>query len=176
MRRQFFFHAVICFMICVCQISLISGLPYPFSSISLVSILIIFVLILRGVNLALLWVFFVGFIFDIISFYFFGMYLIIYVFAFIVTNFFYTGYFTDKSLYSILILQIIFFTIVDFEILVIDYFFKLLGYPSYELFFTQKYVQEYILNLIVVVCIFYTLSLFLRDLKPIFLVTNLKKL
>lgn len=180
MKKDYLLHFILSFIICIYQISLISGLPSPFLHINLIGVFIIFTLILKGVNIAFIWIFLIGTIFDILSFYPFGLHLIVFSTALLLTNFFYANYFTDKSLYSIIFLFSIFLLSSDSITILAIHFLQILGFiKDLNTTIEQQFLLEanrIIINWFVIIILFYVISLISRDLKPIFLRRNSQKL
>jgi rod shape-determining protein MreD len=96
------------------QAGFISGLPEPFNRIYLILVALVFILILSGIEDALWWGVGLGFMLDIYHFLPFGALTIIIFIVVNSINLLFSTYFTNRSLYSILVmcgLSVLFFDI-----------------------------------------------------------------
>lgn len=153
------------------QSGFISGLPLLFSHINIILIALVFILILRGLPIALYWALALGLLFD---FYFFlpaGSHLLIFIIGISLVNIFLTSVFTNRSLYSFLALS-------GLMIVVCRLCFYLIGYS--EQFITGKAFMQFssqtlwseaaglMINLIITAILFYLVSAVSKQLKPVF--------
>jgi hypothetical protein len=155
------------------QISLINGLPVVFKNINLIIIALVFILGLGGFNLAFWWAIGAGFLTDIFSFMPFGINLFCLLAALFIVNFFLANFFTNRSLYSFLVLNLLYTLIFRFFLILLNYavdYFAKRGFAiHYNLNFFVNELSALTLNFILVVIIFYMLSFLSSRFKPVFL-------
>ncbi|MBL7057881.1 hypothetical protein ISS03_00945 [Patescibacteria group bacterium] len=172
MKKKLFLHAIICLIICIYQISFVSGLPLPIAYVDIVSISIIFVLLIRGFEFALLWVVFSGLVMDTILFFPFGAHMIAFFISFLFVNSLNTNYFTDKSLYSTIILFVVLlFTqnLILYLLSSLFYAFNIVSQVQVPLLFFKYEMAKITINIVFMALLFYTLSFFTNNLKSVFL-------
>lgn len=156
------------------QVGFISSLPGWLSKLNLIIIFIIFVLELFDFKTALVWSLVSGLILDVYSFSPFGTYTISFLAMTALTNYLLVGFFTDRSLYSFLVLT--FFACFTFEITfyIWDFLINFISRENYSLlknikFFINK-AEGLIMDLIFVFLGFNLLGFATKKLKPVFLV------
>ncbi len=103
--RKIFFIFILAVAIFFVQISFINFLPYWLNRINLPLFFIICFFIFRGFNYSFYFSLFSGLIFDLFSFYTFGIYLLVFIVVIVLGDFFWNNFFTNRSIYSFLILS-----------------------------------------------------------------------
>ncbi|MBI4811852.1 hypothetical protein HY798_00145 [Candidatus Falkowbacteria bacterium] len=158
------------------QLSFISGLPGWLNNFNLILVVLIFILGLGNLRLALAWMIGAGLLLDIFSFSPFGVYLISLSLTAVATNFLLTNFFTNRSLYSLLVL-------IFFSSLVYNFFLAVINYTALlasgreaifylGLIFWSAVLKQSVLNALGVLVIFYALNLASKKFKPVFLVKS----
>jgi len=155
------------------QLGLVTSLPYFMSGTNLVLISIVFILGVYGFWTALYWTIGVAVLLDIYSFVFFGDYLLSFLLILLMANFLFGFLFTNKSLYSFLML--VSFGYIFFEVFFIffHYLEVFLQKGNFDIvfdgnFFTIK-VIGLLSSLVVSVIVFNSLNFLTNKLKPVFL-------
>lgn len=88
------------------QFSLISALPDPFRQFNLILIVLIFILFFLDFRLSLFSALIAGFLLDVISFNFFGFYLLILLFTLLLAQWILKNWLTNRSLYTLAALML----------------------------------------------------------------------
>jgi hypothetical protein len=104
---QFIFSFLLFAAVALVQLSFVFALPPFFNQINLILIVVIFTLFFFDFRTAVLAALIAGFWLDIFSFSFFGLYLIALFFAAGMAYWILTGWLTNRSLYSFLLLMLI---------------------------------------------------------------------
>lgn len=174
MYLKIFFNILLIIFLTILQFSFISTLPGALKSINIILVTLLFILVLGELEIALWWAIGAGFLFDIFSFLPFGAYLFSFCLTIIITNFLLINFFTNRSLYSFFLLSI--FQIFFYELFInsINYLSTILGYSNYflipNLLFWKEKLAELILNLALVLTLFYLVNFITNRLKPVFLI------
>jgi rod shape-determining protein MreD len=115
-----------------------------------------------------------GFMLDVFSFNYFGVYLLSYFFTIIFINYLYKNYLTDRSLYSFSILIVVF--LVFYELVSKIFFYILYSINNQDIFFLTSKIfwmnifSSLVINLFAMSILFYVVSLLSEKLKPVFLI------
>jgi hypothetical protein len=156
------------------QLAMIKALPYPFNSLNLVIISLAFVLLFTDWSSALWWSFGVGLMLDLYSFAPFGLNLLSLVITLLVTNFLLINFLTNRSLYSIVILNGVAYLV--YEIIIHSLYLSLAFWVGNQLpivfdfnFFSGQ-LFGLLLNLISALILFYFLNFVSRRYLPFFLI------
>ena len=174
MYYKIFFNILLILLISVFQISFINNLPSFFSQINLFFIVLIFVLSLTNFEYTVWWTVGFGFMLDVFSFNYFGVYLLSYFFTIIFINYLYKNYLTDRSLYSFSILIVVF--LVFYELVSKIFFYILYSINNQDIFFLTSKIfwmnifSSLVINLFAMSILFYVVSLLSEKLKPVFLI------
>lgn len=155
---KLFFLALIIF---VFQVSLINSSDNFFASFNITLFFLIYVFIIYDIRLCLFVGFFIGSLFDIFSFYPFGVYSLIILLTIFIVNFFLLNLFTNRSIYSFVAIGFFF-----------SFFYYLLLYSALYLFSSKidgvswfngilflNFFKELIFILLAIVFSFYFLGL-----------------
>jgi len=158
----------------IVQVSFISGLPTFFRHLNLVIVVLIFILGLTNFKLALWWSMGIGILFDIYSFAPFGIYLISLLATVLLANFLLSNFFTNRSLYSFLALTFFAYLGYEFFIYFFNYFTHFFTHQDFVLNLGKNLwlneLSQLIVNLFVVLIVFYLLGFVSSRLKPVFLI------
>lgn len=153
------------------QFSFIWGQFNFLNTINVVLLAIIFVLGFQNLKQALLWAFFSGLLFDLYSFYPFGMNILVLVLLTLLANFLLNNFFTNRSLYSFLGLT--FFSTIIYN-LIFHFFAYIINFFKYraDLFllkgsFWQMLGLQVFLHLVLVFLIFHIINFFDFKFHPV---------
>jgi rod shape-determining protein MreD len=156
------------------QLSIIKALPYPFNAVNLVIISLVFVLLFADWRSALWWSFGLGLMLDLYSFAPFGINLLGLAGTLLIVNFLLTNFLTNRSLYSVLILNTVAYLV--YEIIIYALYFGLVFLTGgqlplvFDLNFLSGQLYGWLLNLIVAFLLFYFLNFASRRYLPFFLI------
>ncbi len=123
MLKRFWQISIIIFILsalALLQFSLLSALPDPFRQFNLVLTVLIFTVFFLDLRLALISAMIAGFWLDVLSFHFFGFYLIIFFCILLLAEWILKNWLTNRSLYTLLALMIgltFFYNILSFAML-----------------------------------------------------------
>jgi len=164
---------IVIFLVAVIQLSFISALPGIFSYFNLIALTLVLFLILYDLKIAFYLALFFGFLSDIHSSIFFGLNIICWILAIIITNFFLLRFFTNKSIYSFISLTII--TIIFYELpkvfLLFSIDFIIKDTPRQIIIIKDYFLnisQEILINAVVMFILFYFINYFSKRLQPVF--------
>ncbi len=167
------------FIVVLFQMAFINNLPWGFSKLNLILITLIFILGLIDFKFALWWSLGAGFLLDIYSFELFGIYLVVIILTIVITNFLLINFFTNRSLYSFLILSFLALLIYEIFLQLAFYITNVFSHQYYfrifELDFWVNVLQAEIYNLFLVIIVFYATNFITQKLKPVFLIKNQQK-
>jgi len=174
MYLKIFFNAILIILLIVVQFGLVTALPSFYSGINVLLVAIIFVLALWGEKVAWWWVLSIASIYDMISYTPMGVFLVTYVLVFFVVNFLQKNFFTNRSLYSFLVLTT-FATISYKSVLYLSstLFFMWSKEVSFNLFYNKFWLSELyslLLNICLVFLVYNVINFVSKRLKPTFLV------
>jgi len=167
------------FLIVLIQIGFISGLPFYFTSLNLILIVLVFVLENDNFKIALIWALVAGFLLDMYYFKTFGVYFLGLFLALLLMNFLLIHFFTNRSLYSFLAL--IFFGHLAFRIfyyiykLFLNLIFHINFVYNFNLIFFKNELVALGMNIIMVIISFYIFSFLTSSFSPVFLSRGKKK-
>ncbi|PKM91535.1 rod shape-determining protein MreD [Candidatus Falkowbacteria bacterium HGW-Falkowbacteria-1] len=155
---KLFFLALVFF---VFQISFINGLDNFFASFNIVLFFLIYVFIIYDFRFCLLIGFFVGFLFDIFSFYPFGIYSLVILVTIFIVNFLLLNLFTNRSIYSFAAIGFFFSFFYYLFLYLILYLFadKIEGIAWFNGFLFLNFLKELIFILLAIIFSFYFLGL-----------------
>lgn len=155
------------------ELSFVSALPGGLNNISLILVVLVFVIGMTSLNTSLSWAILVGFILDIFSFSMFGVHLVSLFLVVLIINLLLTNFFTNRSLYTFLVLTFFATILYEFFSNFLIYLFSLFGGKYLPVFITKDFWQgeliQLFLNLLIVLIIFYSLGFIMPKLKPVFL-------
>jgi hypothetical protein len=158
------------------QASFVSGLPGWLGSFNFALVILIFILGFGSFQLAVWWSVGIGFILEIFSFLPFGTELITLCLTIVITSFLLDYFFTNRSLYSFLALVALATMIYE---LIINSIFLIFVEPNKYFFvaslnFWASTIERIGLSLIFTFFIYYLMHILGRNLRPVFLLKNIK--
>ncbi|MDD4332913.1 MAG: hypothetical protein PHT51_02265 [Patescibacteria group bacterium] len=161
-------------LVFVLQLAIFSGLPFGLGAANIIIIALIFVLALTDFYTAVWGAIIFGFLLDIYSFNFFGVYLISLFVTILFSNFLLVKFFTNRSSYSFLAL--VFLTSIFYQaVLGLISFIQSYGQIEIEIFDKNFWVNIFwgeVINFIITLVSFYLISFLSKKLKPAFLIKN----
>lgn len=176
MYKRIIINSILILSLVIIQLSLISGLPARLNNLNLILVILIFILGLAGLDLAVWWIIGTGVLLDIFFFMPFGVFLICLSLTIIVTNFFLTSFFTDRSIFSFLALVSLATFVYEILLTLISYVVYLLSPVEISLILNKTFwlakLSQLGLNLIITIFIFYLVHFIKKELRPVFLVKN----
>lgn len=160
----------------VVQISLVSGLSGIAGNLNLALVFLIFILGFSGFDFTAWWTVGIGFLFEIFSFLPFGTYLFSLSLTIVIVNFLLNYSFTNRSLYSFLVLTglatIIYELAINFFVLI---FVEINSFASVMAGnFWLSMLEKIGLNLLFTFIIYYIIYFLSKNLKPVFLIHSVK--
>lgn len=158
----------------VLQFAFVSGLPVWFGSANLIIIVLIFIIGMGKINIALWWLFGLGFLMEIFSFAPFGIIFISLALVFALAYALLMNYFTDRTLYSFLAITLLSTTAYDLSLYLLNGLVGIImrmetGIAINTLFWLNR-LQGLITNLVLVFITYYLINYLSRNLKPVFLI------
>jgi len=161
----------------IIQVSFLTTWQFPVNSLNLILSLVIFLTVLVNYQRGLWWALGGGLFLELYSGYFFGLTTLSLLLTVIGINFLSNNFFTNRSFYSLVILGIIgtlgySLTVLSFNFLVLIFGFTIL-HPGFN--FWSQFIWQPVLNLIILVIIFFTYNVSTSRLKSIFLFHSLSK-
>lgn len=166
-------NSILIFIVVVLQFSFFNGLPLFLNKMNFILIVLLFIIVLGNFNIALWFAIGSGLLFDIYSFSIFGVYLILIPFSVFITNYLIENFFTNRSLYSFL--AVIFFSTIFHGVFVvfIRFIYEIFTGKIIFFMFSKEFLMDIsmqiIVNLIIVIILFYIFNIISHRLKPIFL-------
>lgn len=173
MYLRIIIHSILAISVSLFQISLLQSWQEWLGYFSLVLIFLLFVLSLSGLDKALIWAGVCGFIYDIYSFFPFGLFLLIFVLTLLLADFLLKNFFTDRSLYSfwalILIINLSFNLLFYSGVYIINWYVGDLPFFLLSQDFWSALLRGGIFSLIVVFFFFYASHFISNRLNAVFL-------
>ena len=166
-------NATLITLLVVAQVGFISGLPGWLKYLNIVLVALMFLLVLTSFELTFAWALSAGFLLDIYSFTFFGINIIALAISLIWANFLLQNFFTDRSLYTFIVLTIM----ASFSYKVILYsmsflYLYILSGKSFDItsaMFWLAQLKSFAVDIISVGIVFYFLIFISKTLRPGFL-------
>lgn len=148
------------------QISLINRLPLGFGYVNLLLVLLVYLLILLGPKPALYWFIGSGWLLDILSFNYWGLHLAASLLIYFLAVFLLTNVFTNRSLYSLIILVVAATLTYDLITapLVLENWRSFLNVVTW-----QMELKKVVANSIATIFLFYIFNLLTTRVQPVFL-------
>jgi rod shape-determining protein MreD len=158
MLTKLFLNTILILLIIILQLSFVKTLPLPLDNLNLVLGVVVFITLIDYQKA--LWVAFIfGLLMDIYSFKGFGLMSLGLILVVIIVNLLFKNLFTNRSLFSLLVLGIIatvFFEFLDFIFNHLYFYLKLATYPvTFSVLFFQDLFWQIVLNLVFLVFVFY---------------------
>jgi len=153
------------------QFSFVSSLPNPFRQINLLLIILVFILFFLDFRVASISALVAGFWLDVMSFNFFGFYIIIFFICLLLAEWILKNWLTNRSFYSLLVIMVsttFFYNILAAAVLYIfstDYTVFFLWQKNFWLTVAYQSIWSFLLALI----LFNLAALISKRIKPSFL-------
>jgi rod shape-determining protein MreD len=177
MATKIIINSFLIIALAVTQFSFISGLPHGFNNLNLILVILVYILSrFGGIDFAIWWAIGLGFLLDILSFSYFGTYLVSLSLTIVIADFLLKNFFTNRSLYSFLALTGLTTIIYEFFLNGIYHVISLIDNKSAIIssnFWSAKLV-ELGLNLVATLILFYLVHSISKRLKPVFLIKERK--
>ncbi len=177
MYFKVFLNSLLVLILVIFQISFVSALPGYFSNINILLIFLVYVLIISDIDTSLAYALAFGLLLDILSFYYFGVYLSGFVLSIIIVNFLLVNFFTNRSLHAFLAL-ITSATILNFLIVTLINNIVAFFLGTSPVLFNKEFFlsvgQQLFMNLIIMFTIFYLTNFLSNSFRPVFLVNKKK--
>lgn len=172
----FLYNSAIIIVIVLIQISFIPSLPAYLKNFNLIFSFISFTTIIINYHRGLLWALLSGLLLDIYSLQPFGLISFSYLSAVIIMNFLFNHLFTNRSLYTLILLSLLGTILHNILILIINIIIKFINPLLYTSQFSLVYLQNLFLqsvyNVIGVILIFITFNYISSKTKSYFLVSE----
>ncbi len=172
MYVKIIFNGLLIFLLFAVQVAFIPILPGWLSNLNLALVVLVYLLVSGKFVLTMSWAIALGFLFDTLSFVFFGLHLLSIILAVLATNFLLKNFFTNRSLYSFAVLTT-FMTLAYNALLLFGGFINGLLKQQGSIELTKYYwagiTEQLFLNLIITVILFYFLNYLSGRFKPVFL-------
>ncbi len=161
----------------ILQISFVSSLAWNFNMLNFILISLVFILVYFDFKVAAFWSLGFGFLLDVYSFDFFGIYIISLFLVLILLYFVLVGLLTNRSIYSFLALAAI--SVFSFQLIIhsLAYVLSFLNESNFvfvKSFFWINILKQIFLNFILTILVFYTSSFISNRFKPVFLIRDKK--
>jgi cell shape-determining protein MreD len=169
---QYFFYALLVLILVFLQLGFVNTLAYGFNRINLVLLTLILLLFFSNVRVSLGVMLAVGFLLDLFSFNFFGIYMIALAATVVLADSLLANFFTNRSTYSFLALTFITGVAYNFFLYFLIYLTKFLEERTFFLFsgsFWLGLVIELAWSLGAIMLFFAVMGLTTNRLKPVFL-------
>lgn len=163
MNWKFFFSLLGVITLFAVQLALVKTLPggdYFYLSLTV----LVFIVVLFGLDTALFWWLSIGFLTDLFSFNFFGFYTLLMLVVLLLINFLYNSVLTNRSLYAFLLLTVAATLLYDLS-----------SYLAFSLpwqNFVGQEIKRLGANLLLTIIIFYGITLLSHRLRPVFLIRS----
>lgn len=167
---------ILSYFLIVLQFTFISSISFPFNLINLPLLLLILIVILGKKNNYLYFAFLIGFVFAVFSFDFFPLYIIIFLLTAITSRYLQLSFFTNRSIYSFIVITAFATVIFNFSYQLIDYIINTYQNSS-NFFLTQSWFWQalgykLVLHSIIIILLFYIINFTTRRLRPYLLEGN----
>lgn len=173
MYIKFFLNAIWVILLSIFQIAFVGGLPAPFSRVNFLLIALAAAIFLFGLERALWWAIGSGFLLDIYTFSPFGMRAVGLSAAVILSYLLLVNFFTNKSLYSFLIITVFAGVFYEIYIALFGFAFSFFGddrfSPAPAPDFFMDNLEKILLNIAAAALIFYAVNFMSKKMKPVFL-------
>ena len=173
MYKKIIINSLLIFCSIIFQIGFIYGLPIGLKNLNVVLVAIIFILGFNSFELALGWAVGAGILLDIYLFMPFGVNTISLIASLTLINFLLANFFTNRSLYSFLLLILITTISFNFSIILLNYLVSSFSERKFDISLNLNLLinqlSGILLNFICVIVVFYLLSFLSERYKPVFL-------
>jgi len=174
MAINFISNLVAVLVLGIIQVSFLTTWPFPVNSLNLILSAVIFVTVIFNYQRGLWWAFGGGIFWEIYSGMPFGVSSLTLIFTVVIINFLFNNFFTNRSLYSLLILGSLGTVLYNLIIFLVSIIFLSLNLGNYfaELSFWPNFFWQPILNLIILTIIFFAFHHSTSKLRNIFLASD----
>ena len=158
------------YILTLIQVSFLTTLPVPISSLNLVFCVVLFITVMIGYEKGLIWAFCSGIFLSLYTALPYGATLLSLVISVAVTNVLYQNFFTNRSLYSLAILGFIGTLVYNFLLLIYISIFAIFGFAFSFAFYDIKllYLWQPLMNVIILWTIFFIFFITSGRLKNYF--------
>lgn len=155
------------------QTAFISALPAWFNGLNFIIIAVVFILIIGNLETALWWSIGCGALLDLFSFSNFSIHIISLILSVISTYFLLKYFFTNRSLYSFLVLSAFALIFYDLLLFLLNFLFLFFKNTNAGMAVNLNSIKNEIIyllaNLFLVIILFYLINFITNKLKPVFL-------
>ncbi|MDD5043337.1 MAG: rod shape-determining protein MreD [Patescibacteria group bacterium] len=157
----------------ILQSGFLNSLGAPLNNINLVLCLVIFLVIIFDYRVGLLFGVLAGIFLDIYSPLFFGLSTVIFLLIALGVNFLFSNFFTNKSLYSLIVLggvSILFYEFFLYLLVFLAFYFGVLEFRIFlDYFWFKKLISEILLNILVLILMFFIVKSGSKRLRAVFI-------
>lgn len=154
------------------QVGFFSALPYPINNFNLLLSLIIFTTVVLNFELALWYALGAGILIEMFSVYPYGVILISFFITAVLINWLFQHFFTNRSLYSLMVLSVIGIFFYNLLLLILNYSLYFLKLNIIDIEFNRFYFYHFLwqlgLNLALLVAAFFIFNFIKRKFKLTF--------
>lgn len=171
MAINFLSNLAIILILEIVQVSFLTTWPFPINSLNLILSAIIFVTVIFNYQRGLWWAFGGGVIWELYSGMPFGISSLTFIIVAVIINFLFNNFFTNRSLYSLLILGYLGTVVYSLIVFLVSFVFLTLNLGNYfaELRFWPNFFWQPLLNLLILTIIFFAFHNSTSRLRNIFL-------
>lgn len=177
MIKKIIYNIIFIIFLVIFQIAFINNLPARLNNLNLILVVLIFILSLINLNYAFVWVIGLGWLLSIFLFAPFGIHLISLFLTIIFCNLLLISFFTNRSLYSFLVLVGLATIIYEFFLNSLNYLVDLFSKENLLIinhsFWLDK-ISQLFLNLVATIIIFYFINFISKKFRPTFLLKYVK--
>jgi rod shape-determining protein MreD len=168
------FNIFLILILVILQISFFPLLNYPANNLNLILTVVIFITVILSYRLGFFWAILSGVIIDLYSINSFGIVTLALVATVFGVNILFDNFFTNRSFYSLLMLELIGTVFYNFIVLILNFIFysfkiNVLSF-GLDRFWFYNFFWQIILNLILISIIFLFFNLLSKKLKSVFLI------
>jgi hypothetical protein len=170
--QHYFFYALLAWLLILAQLNLVNTLPFGWNKLNLILLVLILLLFFLNYKTTLLIMLIGGFLLDVYSFNFFGIYMLTVFLTVVASDFLLTNFFTNRSTYSFLALTGLVTLFYNFCLYFLIYLTKFLEEQTFFLFsgnFWLGLAMELGWSLAAVFVFFLIMNLTTNRLRPVFL-------
>jgi len=170
-------NSILLLFLVIGQISFVSGLPLGLANLNLIIVCLIFILSFGGLDRALWSALTLGFLLDVFSFSYFGLYIVCLALTVLVVHFLLNNFFTNRSLYSVLALVALATLVYEICLFASDYIISLFNNIDLLVGSGDFWLGQLIqlgLNCFLAILLFYAFHFLSRRLSPAFLFKSKK--
>ncbi|MEI6379027.1 MAG: hypothetical protein WCO55_05185 [Candidatus Falkowbacteria bacterium] len=148
------------------QLSLVNRLPLGIGYVNLLLVILVYLMVLFGPQLALYWFIGAGWLLDVLSFNYWGLHMIAALLVYVLSFFLLTSVFTNRSLYALMM-------IVAAATIVFDVVTAPIVLHSWSSVLTSDIwlveAKKIAANLVATIGLFYVFNILIKRVQPVFL-------